>query len=94
MGLSATHIKNADRRDRLLLLVAIAHTLLTLLGAASERIGFDRMLKVNTVKKRTHSLYWYHAIPTMRDDWLLQLMTAFDEVVREHPLLREALGLI
>src|SRR6185436_6205861 len=36
MGLSATHIRNADRRDRLLLLVAMAHSLLTLLGAASE----------------------------------------------------------
>ena len=76
MGLSATHIRDADRRDRLLLLLAIAHALLTLLGAASERVGFDRMLRANTVKKRTHSLYrqghyWYHAIPTMRDDWLV-----------------------
>src|SRR5262249_46951380 len=33
MGLSATHIRDAQRRDRLLLLAAIAHALLTLLGA-------------------------------------------------------------
>jgi Transposase DDE domain len=89
MGLSATHIRDASRRDRLLLLVAMAHTLLTLLGAASEASGLDRYLKVNTVKKRTHSLYrqglyWYHCIPTMREEWLRRLMDAFDRIVREH----------
>lgn len=99
MGLSATHIRDAYRRDRLLLLLAIAHALLTLLGAASERVGFDRMLRANTVKKRTHSLYrqghyWYHAIPTMRDDWLAELMPAFDEIVREHPIFKQTLGFI
>ena len=36
LGLSATHIGRTDRRDRLLFLFAIAHALLTLLGAASE----------------------------------------------------------
>jgi hypothetical protein len=89
MGLSATHIRDAARRDRLLLLVAMAHTLLTLLGAASEASGLDRYLKVNTVKKRTHSLYrqglyWYECIPTMRKEWLKPLMTAYDAIVRNH----------
>lgn len=55
LGLSATHIGDPARRDRLLLLVAFAEALLTLLGAAAESLGLDRMLKVNTVKKRTHS---------------------------------------
>ena len=69
MGLSATHIRDAGRRDTLLLLAAIAHALLTLLGAASEKTGMDAYLKVNTSKTRTHSLfrqgaYWYGAIPT------------------------------
>jgi hypothetical protein len=90
MGLSATHIRDAGRRDRLLMLVAVAHTLLTLLGQASEGSGLDRYLKANTVKHRTLSLYrqgqyWYQAIPTMRDEWLERLMTAFDRIVREHP---------
>jgi hypothetical protein len=54
----------SDRRDRLLFLGAIAHALLTLLGAAGERCGLDRTLKVNTVERRTLSLYeqgcfWY-----------------------------------
>jgi hypothetical protein len=89
LGLSATHIRDADRRDRLLLLVAVAHTLLTLLGAASEASGLDRHLKANTVKKRTMSLYkqgayWYRCLPTMRDEWFERLITAYDKIVREH----------
>jgi hypothetical protein len=99
MGLSATHIKRADRRDRLLMLVAMAHALLTLLGAASEASGMDAYLKANTVKRRTHSLfrqgtYWYSAIPNMRDDWLRRLMTAFDGIVREHAVFREVFGVL
>lgn len=99
MGLSATHIGRADRRDRLLLLAAIAHALLTLLGAASEAAGLDRILKVNTVKKRTHSLYrqglyWYDALPDMRVDWLADLMREFDRIVRSHAVFRQILGLL
>ena len=99
MGLKATHIRNADRRDRLLLLVELAHALLTLLGAASEASGLDATLKVNTVKRRTHSLYrqgcyWYAALPNMREDWLRRLMTAFDAVVREHAVFRNVFGVL
>ena len=99
MGLSATHIRDAGRRDRLLLLAAIAHALLTLLGAASEKVGMDAYLKVNTSKKRTHSLfrqgaYWYGAIPNMREDWLLSLITAFDEIVAEHAVFSDVYALI
>lgn len=99
MGLSATHIRDARRRDRLLLLAAVAHALLTLLGAASEEAGLDRYLKANTVKRRTHSLYrqglyWYDCIPTMREDWLVPLMTAFDRIVREHAVFRDIFGII
>jgi len=99
LGLSATHIKNCQRRDRLLFLVAIAHALLTLLGAASEETGLDRTLKANTAKKRTLSLfrqglYWYHAMPTMRDDWLEQLMVAFNRIVADHRVFRESFAVI
>jgi len=99
MGLSATHIRDAGRRDRLLLLAALAHALLTLLGAASEKTGMDAYLKVNTAKKRTHSLfrqgaYWYGAIPNMRDDWLTNLMKAFDQIVSEHAIFAEVYALI
>ncbi|TAL41162.1 MAG: IS4 family transposase [Salinibacterium sp.] len=94
LGLSATHIRDAGRRDRLLLLVAVAHTLLTLLGAASEASGLDMYLKANTVKRRTHSLYrqglyWYGCLPNMRDEWFERLITAFDQIVREHRFLSQ-----
>jgi hypothetical protein len=99
MGLKATHIGTAARRDRLLLLAAVAQALMTLLGAAAEQAGLDKYLKVNTVKRRTHSffrqgLYWYHAIPNMRREWLVALMAAFDRIVREHATLYEIFGTI
>lgn len=67
LGLKATHIRKPERRDRMLLLIAMAHALLTLLGAASEATGMDAYLKANTVKRRTHSLfnqgaYWYQRV--------------------------------
>jgi hypothetical protein len=98
MGLSATHIHSAQRRDRLLLLAAVAHALVTLLGAAGEACGLDRTLKANTVKTRTMSLYnqgcWYRAIPRMREDRLVQLMTEFGRLVSEHAAFCEIFGLI
>ena len=73
--------------------------LLTLLGAAGEACGLDRTLKVNTVKTRTMSLfnqgcYWYRAIPNMREDQLVLLMTTFGEVVDSHAAFRELFGII
>lgn len=56
-GLRQTHIKSEQRRDRLFLIVALCYMLLILLGQAGESIGFDKYLKVNTVKTRTHSLF-------------------------------------
>jgi hypothetical protein len=99
MGLKATHIRSAARRDRLLLLAALAHALLTLLGAAGERCGLDRKLRTNTSKRRQMSLYnqgcyWYMAIPNMREERLSLLMTAYAETLREHEFLREIFGVI
>lgn len=99
LGLSATHIGRTDRRDRLLLLAAIAQALLTLLGAAGEASGLDRLMKTNTSKKRTMSLLnqginLYAAIPMMGDDRLAPLMTAYDAVVRRHEIFRSVFGLI
>lgn len=99
MGLRATHIRSAARRDRLLMLLAIAQALLTLLGEASERTGMDAYLKASTVKKRTHSLfrqgaYWYGRLPTMRDDWFDRLMPAFEQVLTEHAEMRQVLAVI
>lgn len=99
MGLSATHIRNEARRDRLIFIAAIAHMLVTLLGAAGERCGLDRTLKSNTSTKRQLSLYnqglhWYMAIPNMREERLERLINAYGEVLAEHELTRELFGVI
>ncbi len=52
MGLSVLRIGDPQRRDRLLLLNALAILLLTLLGAAGESLGMDRSLRTSTVKRR------------------------------------------
>lgn len=58
-GLALSYTKIADplRRERLLFAFALAAFLLTLVGVASEQLGFDRRLRANTVKHRTHSLF-------------------------------------
>ena len=56
MGLKKARISKIMRRQMLLLISAIVIIFLTLLGAASEASGYDRYLKSNTVKRRTHSL--------------------------------------
>ncbi|MBM4281992.1 MAG: IS4 family transposase [Deltaproteobacteria bacterium] len=99
MGLHATRIRDADRRDRLLMLLAIAIAFLTLIGAASERSGTDAWLRANTVKRRTHPLfrqgsYWYGCLPTMRADWFRKLMSARVAERDDHRELTEMLGKI
>ena len=98
-GLSSTHIGDPIRRDRLLMLAAMAQALLTLLGAAGEAAGLDRMLKVNTVKRRTLSLlrqgtFWFHALPNMPDERAHILVESFDKILAEHAFSRDVLGTI
>lgn len=57
LGTKQTRCSTCERRDRMLLVNALATVLLTLLGAVGEKLGYDRMLRANTVKKRTHSLF-------------------------------------
>jgi hypothetical protein len=99
MGLSSTHIARCDRRDRLLLIGALAQALLTLLGAAGEDCGLDRKMKANTVKRRTHSLFrqgcfYYACIPTMPEHGLELLMRSFRRIVAEHAVFRQIFALI
>lgn len=99
LGMNHTRAKTPERRDRLLLLAALAQTLLTLLGAAGERCGLDRTLKANTSKKRTMSLFsqgcfWFQAINGMPEERLRPLMTAFGEIIAEHRAISRALGVI
>ena len=78
-----------ERRDRLLLLSVLAIALLSLLGAAGERIGYDRWLKVNTAKHRTHSLFrqgllLYEHIPNWSAQRLRPLLEEFVAILAEH----------
>lgn len=85
-GLKKSRIKSIARRDRLLLLSAIAIIFLTLLGAASEQVGFDKYLKSNTVFSRTHSLFSQGRLilrlaPTLKEKWLLPIMTVLQRLI-------------
>lgn len=102
LGLGLVHvaIKDCDRRDRMLLISAMAVVLLTLLGAASEPTGLDRDLRVNTVKKRTHSLfnqglYYFGALTNMHHEAKAAALVArFDEFVRSAPFFCGVFGLV
>ncbi len=99
MGLSETRIGTPERRDRILLVSAIAIALLTILGAAGEAIGIDKWLKTNTVKHRTISLLnqglmHYAALPMMKVERAEALMAKFAEMLRAHLVFREVFGLI
>ena len=99
MGLGEVRVSTPARRDRLWLINAFAVALLTLLGAAGEALGFDRLLKSNTTQRRTHSLLrqgimLYQLIPTMPEHRLLPLVEKFAEMLAAHPVFVEMFGAI
>lgn len=99
MGMGTVHVSTPDRRDRLWLINAFAVALLTLLGAAGEALGYDRLLKSNTTKRRTHSLLrqghmLHQLIPTMPEHRLRPLMAQFVERLAAQPVFAEMFGAI
>ncbi len=87
-GLRQTHICSAQRRDRLLLIVALSYLLLLLLGQAGEQLGFDKKLKVNTVKTRTHSLFrqgqtYYDDFSTFTHEEQVSLIQEFEKLLQQ-----------
>jgi len=97
MGMATIRLSTPERRDRLLLLNAFAVALLTLLGAAGEALGYDRMLKSNTAKRRTHSLFrqgcmLYELIPTMPETRLRPLIERFAALLAEQPVFAHVFG--
>jgi hypothetical protein len=74
--------------------------LLTLLGAAGEALGYDRMLKTSTVKRRVHSLFrqgcmLYDLLPTMKlcvKSGHARRCSAFSEMLQEQPLFSDVFG--
>jgi hypothetical protein len=99
MGMGSIRVSTTARRDRLWLLNALAIVLLTLLGAAGEALGYDRLLKSNTTKRRTHSLFrqgcmLYDLIPTMPDKRLLPLIEKFGAMLAEVPVFANTFGAV
>ena len=97
MGMSALRISDPQRRDRLLLVNALAVVLLTLLGAAGESLGLDRLLKSNTSKRRTHSLFrqgclLYDLIPNMPEHRLTPLIAKYAELLSQNSVFNETFG--
>ncbi len=86
MGVSAVKMESDQRRDRLLLIIVLAQTLLHILGAAGESLGMSRLLKANTDKSRVHSLY-------RQGQTYLQLLQARPQIQAEK-LLRQFLELL
>ena len=95
--MGAVHVSTPARRDRLWLLNACAIALLTLLGAAGEALGYDRHLKSNTSKTRTHSLFYgqrgmlYELIPNMPETRLQPLIEQFATTLAEQTVFRGCL---
>ena len=99
MGMGSIHVSTPERRDRLWLLNAFAILLLTLLGAAGEALGYNRHLKSNTSKRRTHLLFrqgcmLYVLIPTMPDLRLLRLVELFAHMLAEVPVFADTFGAV
>jgi hypothetical protein len=97
LGMASVRVSTPDRRDRLWLLNALALALLTRLGAAGEALGYDRHLKSNTTKRRTHSLFrqgclLYQLIPTMPEHRLLPLVKRFAAILAEIPVFADTFG--
>jgi len=97
--MGAMHVSTPDRRDRLWLINAFAVVLLTLLGAAGETLGYDRHLKSNTTKRRTHLLLrqgsmLYELIPTMPEHLLQPLIGHFAHLLAAQPVFREMFGAV
>ena len=86
MGMAEIRIAEPERRDRLLLISAFAMLLLIMLGAAGESLGIDRLLKSNTSKTRTYSLFrrgcmLHELIPNVPQHRLLPLMQRFVDML-------------
>ncbi len=99
MGLGWRIVGDVGRRDRLMLIAALAQALLTLLGAAGEDLGLDRYLKTNTSKTRTISVFrqglmWYELIPNMPSERLATLMNRFGEMLASQTMFAQTLGII
>jgi hypothetical protein len=67
--------------------------------AAGEALGYDRLLKSNTTKRRTHSRFrqgamLYDLIPTMPKQRLVPLIERFASMLAEVPVFGDTFGAV
>lgn len=89
LGLRATRIGTSIRRDRLLLICALAYIFIVTLGQAGEQAGVDRFLYVNTSAARQLSLFnqgleWLQLLETLRDALKVPLLASFYKLLNEN----------
>ncbi len=99
LGSRYVDIQRTDRRDRFCLVLALATVLLTLLGEAGERLGLDRGLRANTVKRRTHSLFrqgreYVHGTLGKVRHAKRRLAAAFHQLLTAQPFSTRSAGII
>jgi hypothetical protein len=95
LGRKQTIIERNDRRDALVLLAVLAHTLLTLLGKAGQELGMDRMLgatRPGQLSLFRQGLMLFALIPKMREDRLCALAQKFGALLQDHVLFTGILG--
>jgi hypothetical protein len=86
-GLKETVVSAKSRRDRLIMIHALTVIILTLLGSVGERLGYDRQLRANTAKQRTHSLYRQgkEYIKGVMDVYLPRFKLLFLQLIENQP---------
>ena len=81
-----------------MLILALAYLLLVVLGKAGEEIGFDKKLKGNTVKTRTHSLFrqgqfYYKFFYRFTQEEQDNLMQNFEKLLQQKEFWTDFFGL-
>lgn len=96
LGFKETRVSSPERRDRFLVINALATIVLTLLGAAGEQCGLDRHLKASTVRRRVHSLFCQGRIYLRGfiDKHVEALRNLLWKLITQQPLQTETYGLI
>jgi hypothetical protein len=97
LGLKQAVIARHDRRDALILLAVLAHTLLTWLGKAGQELGMDRLLgatRLGQLSLFRQGLMLFELIPKMREDRLRALAEKFGELLQDQALFTGILGVI
>ena len=99
VGFSAVQVSTPLRRNRFLLLQAMAHSLLETLGRAGENLGMDRGLYASTAKKRQLSLfrqgqYWLRALWNRPEEDEARMLEEFGRLIQENTFFREVFEVI